>query len=117
MTTTISSSYTAANSVLTPFDPQFPPNGGEGPISGTEVMLSVSFPTPISLPSGHFFFAPQVDVLSPFGGQFLWLSAAKPISGLGTTPFSPDIESWMRSDGLGSSGTWSRIGTDLIGGT
>jgi hypothetical protein len=48
------------------------------------------------------------------GGDFLWLSAAKPIVSPGT-PFTPDLQSWIRNDGLEPD--WLRIGTDIVGGT
>jgi LPXTG-motif cell wall-anchored protein len=47
-------------------------------------------------------------------GDFLWLSAAKPIAGPGTTPFDPDLQSWIRNFALGPD--WLRVGTDVVGG-
>jgi hypothetical protein len=43
-------------------------------------------------------------------GDFLWLSAFKPIVAPGT-PFMPDLQSWIRNDALAPD--WSRIGTDI----
>ena len=48
-------------------------------------------------------------------GDFLWLSAPKPIVAPGT-PFVPDLQSWIRNDGAGALGPdWERIGTDVTG--
>ena len=106
-------SFTAANSVVNNINPK--PNqftGGEGPVTGTEVQFSVSFTTPFQLGANdHVFFRPEVDLGS--AGDFLWLSAPKPIVAPGT-PFSPDLQSWIRNDGPGAlAPDWSRIGTDI----
>ncbi len=45
-------------------------------------------------------------------GDFLWLSAPKPIVPPGT-PFAPDLQSWIRDDNLAPD--WLRIGTDIVG--
>jgi hypothetical protein len=46
-------------------------------------------------------------------GDFLWLSAAKPISG-GTGPFVGDLQSWTRDDSDGGiEPDWLRVGTDI----
>src|SRR5207249_10917054 len=68
-------------------------------------MISVSFNPAISLPAGHYFFRPEV--LSSVG-DFLWLSAPKPIVAPGTPP---DLQSWIRNDALAPD--WLRIGTDI----
>jgi hypothetical protein len=81
-----------------------------GPISGREVRFDVTFTSPITLDPGHYFFAPEPGVPS---GDFLWLSAAKPIAGPGTTPFDPDLQSWIRSRALEPD--WLRVGTDVLG--
>jgi hypothetical protein len=83
--------------------------GGEGPVTGQEVLFSVSFITPFTLPADHYFFVPQVTLDS---GDFLWLSAPKPIAAPGT-PFSPDLQSWIRNAALDPD--WLRIGTDIVG--
>jgi len=87
--------------------------GGEGQVTGTEVQFNITFNTPFVLqPDDHVFFRPEVDLGS--AGDFLWLSAPKPISGPGTTPFSPDLQSWIRDDGPGAlAPDWERIGTDV----
>jgi hypothetical protein len=86
--------------------------GGNGPVTGQEVQLNVTFTTPFSLPADHYFFVPQVLLTN--GGTFYWLSASRPISGPGTTPFAPDLQSWTRDANLDPD--WSRVGTDIVGG-
>lgn len=112
-TNVLAASFSAANSVLNGINPK--PNqttGGEGPATGQEVQFDVSFSTPLSLPADHYFFVPQVEITDP-AGEFLWLSAPKPITG-GTGPFAPDLQSWIRNEDLAPD--WSRIGTDIVGG-
>ena len=70
-------------------------------------MISVGFTTPVLLPADHYFFRPEV-LLSD--GDFLWLSAPKPIVAPGT-PFTPDLQSWVQNDDLAPD--WLRIGTDI----
>ena len=48
------------------------------------------------------------------GGEFLWLSAPKPIVAPGT-PFTPELQSWIRDEDLGPD--WLRVGTDIVGGS
>ncbi len=105
--------FTAANSVLNGIFP-FPGQrtGGEGPVTGQEVLFDVNFTSPFSLPAGHYFFVPQVLLTS---GDFYWLSAPKPITGGGATPFAPDLQSWIRDGNLAPD--WLRVGTDIVGGT
>jgi hypothetical protein len=111
-TTVLNASFTAANSVVNNINPK--PNqftGGEGAVTGTEVQFNVTFNTPFVLGPDHVFFRPEVDLGS--AGNFLWLSAPKPIVAPGT-PFLPDLQSWIRNDGAGALGPdWSRIGTDI----
>jgi len=57
--------------------------GGDGAVTGEEVQFDVTFSTPFDLPADHYFFIPQVEVS---GGDFLWLSAPRPIVAPGT-PF------------------------------
>ena len=45
-------------------------------------------------------------------GNFLWLSAPKPIVPSGT-PFSADLQTWIRNADL--SPDWLRIGMDITG--
>ncbi|HET8875398.1 MAG TPA: PEP-CTERM sorting domain-containing protein [Casimicrobiaceae bacterium] len=110
---TLSGSFTAANSVLNGINKA--PNqttGGEGAVTGNEVQCSVTFTTPFVLPADHYFFVPQVAVSGD--GNFFWLSAPRPIVAPGT-PFGPDLQSWIRNTGLDPD--WSRIGTDIVGGS
>jgi hypothetical protein len=111
-TTVLNSSFTAANSVVNGINPK--PNqftGGEGPVTGTEVQFNVTFNTPFVLGPDHVFFRPEVDLGS--AGDFLWLSAPKPIVAPGT-PFAADLQTWIRNDGTGAlAPDWERIGTDV----
>jgi len=103
--------FSAANSVLNGIHGlPTPQTGGEGPVTGTEVRVNVNFTTPLDLAPDHYFFRPEVEVS---GGEFYWLSAPRPISGAGTTPFTPDLQSWTRNEGLAPD--WVRIGTDVVG--
>lgn len=109
-TTTLVSSFTVANTVLNGINKV--PNqttGGEGAVTGTEVAFTVNFTTPFLLPGDHYFFVPQVEVA---GGEFLWLSAPKPIVAPGT-PFAPDLQEWIRNENLAPD--WLRVGTDIVG--
>jgi hypothetical protein len=111
-TTLLNPTFHALNSVVNGINPlpnQF--TGGEGPVTGEEVQFDVTFTTPFIVGADHIFFRPEVGLTS---GDFLWLSAPKPITGPGTTPFSPDLQSWIRTDGLGAlAPDWERIGTDV----
>ncbi|GAO39124.1 hypothetical protein SCH01S_25_01050 [Sphingomonas changbaiensis NBRC 104936] len=102
---------TAANSVINGIHAA--PNqftGGEGAVRGEEVQFSFTFATPLILEAGHYFFVPQVGIDG--SGNFLWLSAPKPIVAPGT-PFTPDLQSWIRNEDLAPD--WLRIGTDITG--
>ena len=106
--TTLDSTFTAANSVLNGINPipnQF--TGGEGPVTGEEVLFDVNFTNPFELPADHYFFIPQVKLAD---GDFLWLSAPKPIVAP-NTPFTADLQSWIRNADLDPN--WLRIGTDI----
>lgn len=109
-TSTLSASFTALNSVVNGINKS--PNQttlGEGPVTGTEVLFTINFTSPLSLPPDHYFFIPQVQVT---GGDFLWLSGQRPIPG---TPINPDLQAWIRNGNLDPD--WLRIGTDIVGGT
>ena len=115
-TTTLAASFSAANSVLNGINPS--PNqhtGGDGAVTGREVQFTVNFATPFVLPAGdHDFFVPQVQVT---GGEFYWLSSARPIVSPGT-PFpagTTDLQAWIRNDPLQPD--WLRVGTDIVGGS
>ena len=105
----LSARFTVLNSVVNGvFKAPNQFTGGDGPVTGEEVLISVIFTTPVDLPPDHYFFRPEVEVAD--GGKFLWLSAPKPIVG-GTGPFNPDLQSWIRNDNLAPD--WSRIGSDI----
>ena len=107
----LSVDFTANNSVINGINKQ--PNqktGGEGPVNGQEVLFTINFgANAFSLPADHYFFVPQVEV---DGGEFLWLSAPKPIVAPGT-PFLGDLQAWIRNENLAPD--WLRIGTDIVG--
>ena len=109
----------AANSVVNGINAlpnQF--TGGEGSVTGIEVQFNVTFTTPFLVgATDHDFFRPEVDLGS--SGDFLWLSAPKPITAPGT-PFqfpgglSQDLQTWIRNDGPGAlAPDWERVGTDV----
>jgi hypothetical protein len=106
--TLLNSHFSVANTVVNGINKkpgQF--TGGEGPTTGEEVRINVTFNQPIALDANHYFFRPEVQLTN---GDFLWLSAAKPIVPPGT-PFLPDLQSWIRNDNLAPD--WLRIGTDI----
>ena len=107
-TTLLSASFTSSNSVVNGINKS--PNqftGGEGPVTGEEVLFNINFLIPFLLNADHYFFVPQVQLTS---GDFLWLSAPKPIVAPGTT-FAPDLQSWIRNGTLDPD--WLRVGTDI----
>jgi hypothetical protein len=105
----LSASFTALNSVVNGINAgpnQF--TGGEGPVTGEEVQFTITFTAPFFVgATDHDFFRPEVALSS---GNFLWLSAPKPIAPPGT-PFNPDLQSWIRNSNLAPD--WSRIGSDI----
>lgn len=108
--TMVSASFTASNSVVNGINKH--PNertNGEGPLTGAEVTITVDFNPPIALPADHYFFRPEVQLNN---GDFLWLSAPRPIVAPGT-PFLGDLQTWIRNDALAPD--WLRIGTDITG--
>ena len=116
--TLLASSFSVTNSVVTGIHAspdQF--TGGEGPITGEEVQFVITFTTPFLVgATDHDFFRPEVALSS---GNFLWLSAPKPITSP-ATPFqfpggpTTDLQSWIRNDGDGAiAPDWERIGTDV----
>lgn len=111
-TKVLNPTFVAANSVVNGISAQ--PNqftGGEGPVTGQEVEFDVTFNTPIALGADHVFFRPEVALNG--AGDFLWLSAPKPIVAPGTA-FANDLQTWIRNDGAGAlAPDWERIGTDV----
>jgi hypothetical protein len=85
--------------------------GGEGPAIGEEVSIAITFTAPILVPAGHYFFRPEVLVTD---GNFLYLSAPRPILSPPGTAFAGDLQAWIRNSTLKPD--WLRIGTDIIGG-
>jgi len=84
---------------------------GEGPATGEEVEIGITFTNPVVLPAGHYFFRPEVLVTG--GGDFLFLSAPKPIVTPGIA-IAGDLQAWIRNSDLAPD--WLRIGTDIIAG-
>jgi hypothetical protein len=87
--------------------------GSAGSAVGEEVKITITFTSPIVLPSGHYFFRPEVLLTN---GDFLYLSGQRPIVPPGT-PFPPgvtDLQAWIRNSNLAPD--WLRIGTDIIDG-
>jgi hypothetical protein len=99
LTALLNPSFTTVNSVqpggIHPSPLQT--TGGNGPLTGQEIQFNVTFTNPFLLPADHYFFIPQIAATN--GGEFYWLSASRPISGAGTTPFPAgftDLQSWTR---------------------
>jgi hypothetical protein len=115
--TVVQASFTVSNSVQ-PGGIHLPPpgtTGGNGPVTGQETVIAVNFTTPFDLAAGQYFFVPQVEMTTA-NGDFLWLSAPRPIVPPGT-PFPPgftDLQSWTRDQFLEPD--WLRVGTDIVGG-
>jgi hypothetical protein len=106
-------SFSVVNSVVNQINkaPANPLTNGEGPRTGQEVELTITFTSPIILPAGHYFFRPEVLVTD---GDFLYLSVPRPIVAPGNA-FVGDLQAWIRNSNLAPD--WLRIGTDIIGGT
>ena len=99
--------FSVSNSVVNGIHPSpSQTTGGEGPVSGTEVLISTLFPDAFDLPANHYFFVPQVELSN---GTFLWLSSAFPNAALST-----DLQTWIRDGHLDPD--WLRVGTDIVGG-
>ncbi|HTL55880.1 MAG TPA: thrombospondin type 3 repeat-containing protein [Candidatus Limnocylindrales bacterium] len=108
--TIVNASFTASNSVVNGINKSpAQRTNGEGEVTGEEVLITVHFNPPIALPADHYFFRPEVLLDR---GDFLWLSAPRPIVAPGT-PFGTDLQSWIRNDALAPD--WLRIGTDITG--
>jgi hypothetical protein len=109
-TTLLNANFSALNTVVNGINKK-PLNTtrGEGPATGEEVEIAITFASPIILPAGNYFFRPEVLVN---GGDFLYLSAPKPIVAPGIA-IAGDRQAWIRNSKL--SPDWLRIGTDIIG--
>jgi PEP-CTERM motif-containing protein len=110
-TSVLSGTFTALNSVqpggIHPSPSQT--TMGNGPLTGQEVQINLTFTTPFNLPADHFFFVPQVLLTN--GGQFYWLSASRPVIMPGGVT---DLQAWTRDAFLDPD--WLRVGTDIVGG-
>ena len=105
-------SFEVANTVVTGINKKpDQTTHGDGAARGEEVEIAITFTPPILLAAGHYFFRPEVQVA---GGDFLYLSAPRPIVAPGT-PFIGDLQAWIRNSNLNPD--WLRIGTDIIVGT
>lgn len=102
-------SFTVTNTVVNGIN-KVPTNvtHGEPGVTGEEVEIDLTFTTPIILPPGNYFFRPEVLVT---GGDFLYLSAPRPIVPPGNA-FLGDRQAWIRNSNL--SPDWLRIGADII---
>ena len=112
-TSVVAATFTALNSVqpggIHPMPGQT--TGGNGQVTGQEVVFNVTFTTPFDLPADHYFFVPQVELDGV--SNFMWLSSVRPIVAPGT-PFMPDLQAWTRDAMLDPD--WLRVGTDIVGG-
>ncbi len=84
--TVLAQTFTSAKSVQPsgiPI-PGLTPTGGDGPVVGEEVEFDVDFTAPFLLLPDHYFFVPQVEITTA-DGEFLWLSAPRPIVSPGTS--------------------------------
>jgi hypothetical protein len=98
----LSASFIVANTVVNRISPNA---GSEGPSTGEEVEITITFTSPIILTAGHYFFRPEVLLTD---GDFLYVSG-------GPTPVAPDLQAWIRNSNLAPD--WLRIGTDIIAAT
>jgi hypothetical protein len=99
---------TVANTVVNGINPNPSRTGGEGPATGDQAQITITFNKPILLPAGQYFFRPDVQVT---GGDFLYMSAPRSPG----VPFVGDLQAWIRNSRLAPD--WVRIGTDVIGAT
>jgi hypothetical protein len=99
---------TVASTVINGINPNPSRTGGEGPATGDQAQITITFTKPILLPAGQYFFRPDVQVT---GGDFLYMSAPRSPG----VPFVGDLQAWIRNSRLAPD--WIRIGTDVIGAT
>src|SRR5262249_43486466 len=89
--TVLNASFSVANTVVNGISVK---TGGEGALTGQEVEIRITFTSPIILPSGDYFFRPEVLLT---GGDFLYLSGPRPIPG---APLPTDRQAWIRNANL-----------------
>lgn len=109
-TSVLNASFSVGNTVVNNLNLPTVPPGGEGPATGEEVEITITFKSPMILPAGNYFFRPEVLLTS---GDFLYLSAPRPIVPPGNA-FAGDRQAWIRNSNLVPD--WLRIGTDIVGG-
>ena len=97
--TSLNASFFVSNTVVNGINPTPSRTGGEGPASGEEVQITITFTEPIILPAGQYFFRPEVVVT---GGDFLYLSVAG-------TPAAPDLQAWIRNSSLAPDWVRARV--------
>ncbi len=102
----LNASFSLLNTVVNGINPTPSRTGGEGPATGQEIQITITFTKPILLPAGQYFFRPEVLVN---GGDFLYVSAPRSPG----VPFVGDLQAWIRNSRLAPD--WVRIGTDIIG--
>jgi hypothetical protein len=109
----LANSFTSANSIqagsIHPIPNQT--TGGNGAVTGQEVLFDIALTLNLELPADHYFFVPLVKLSS---GDFYWLSSTRPIIAPGT-PFAPDLQAWIREESLAPD--WLRVGSDIVGGS
>jgi hypothetical protein len=96
------------NSVVNGINPNPSRTNGEGPLTGNQIQITITFTQPILLPPGHYFFRPEVLVAD---GDFFYMSSPRSAG----VPFVGDLQAWIRSSRLAPD--WIRLGTDVIGAT
>jgi hypothetical protein len=102
----LNASFSVLSTVVNGIKPTPSRTGGEGPATGQEIQITITFTKPVVLPAGQYFFRPEVLVN---GGDFLYLSAPRSPG----VPFVGDLQAWIRNSPLAPD--WVRIGTDIIG--
>ena len=94
-TTLVDPNFLVKNTVVNGINKKpFNITNGEGQAIGVEVEIDITFTNPILLPAGHYFFRPEVT-----GGDFLYLSAPKPVVSPGTA-IARDLQAWIRNSVL-----------------
>src|SRR5262249_10178794 len=103
----LNTSFTANKTVVNGISVKAP---AEGSFTGEEVEITITFTSPIVLPSGHYFFRPEVLLSS---GNLVYLAGTRPIVMPGGVT---DFQAWIRNSNPNLFPDWLRIGTDIIDG-